>query len=30
VFELPELSDEIHDLDGLHAFARLLMPDGDR
>jgi hypothetical protein len=27
VFEVPELSDEIHDLDGLRAFARLLMPD---
>jgi anion-transporting ArsA/GET3 family ATPase len=26
VFEIPELSDEIHDLDGLRAFARLLMP----
>jgi anion-transporting ArsA/GET3 family ATPase len=25
-FEVPELSDEIHDLDGLRAFARLLMP----
>jgi anion-transporting ArsA/GET3 family ATPase len=26
VFEVPELSDEIHDLDGLRVFARLLMP----
>jgi len=25
VFDVPELSDEIHDLDGLRAFARLLM-----
>jgi anion-transporting ArsA/GET3 family ATPase len=29
VFEIPELSDEVHDLDGLRIFARLLMPDGD-
>jgi anion-transporting ArsA/GET3 family ATPase len=28
VFVVPELSDEIHDLDGLRAFARLLMPEG--
>ena len=28
VFEVPELSDEIHDLTGLRAFAGLLMPDG--
>ena len=27
MFEVPELSDEIHDLDGLRAFARLLMPE---
>jgi anion-transporting ArsA/GET3 family ATPase len=27
IFEVPELSDEIHDLDGLRAFARLLMPE---
>jgi anion-transporting ArsA/GET3 family ATPase len=26
VFEIPELSDEIHDLDGLRVFAGLLMP----
>ncbi len=30
VFEVPELSDEIHDLEGLRAFAALLMPDEDR
>ena len=29
VFEVPELSDEIHDLDGLRAFAQLLMPEDD-
>ncbi|HET6830993.1 MAG TPA: ArsA-related P-loop ATPase [Solirubrobacterales bacterium] len=28
VFEIPELGDEIHDLDGLRAFARLLVPAG--
>jgi anion-transporting ArsA/GET3 family ATPase len=27
IFEVPELSDEIHDLDGLRSFARLLMPE---
>ncbi len=27
VFEVPELSDEVHDLGGLRAFARLLMPE---
>ena len=27
VFEVPELSDEIHDLDGLREFAHLLMPE---
>ncbi len=29
VFEVPELSEEIHDLDGLRDFAQLLMPEED-